>query len=169
MDTEVIIVGHYTKNKGTLMNKIKRRVFDHQDAEDVLMDAFVKAISYQHAYDPKQEVGKWFNTILNNAIRDYRTKFLKEKSGANHNANYEFDETLEEMAVIDHNLEIDWATLEAIKQEIADRIGTTNTALRMYFLDGYEPKDIAGLTDTTSAVVRSIIHRFKQEMRKKYL
>jgi len=166
--TELLITGHFVNNKKSLINKINRRVFDIQDAEDVLMDAFIKAISYQDSFDSKQEMGKWFNTILNNSIRDYRTKFLKEKSGANHNDMVEFDETVEGMAVEDKNLEIDWATVDAVHAEIAERSGNTNTVLRMYFNDSYSPKDIAALTNTTSHVVRNMIHRFKQEMRKKY-
>lgn len=166
MNSINILSKHYKDNKPDLLNRARQRAFDPQDAEDILGDALLKALSYIDSFNPKKDIGAWFYTILNNTIRDYRTDFLKNKAGSSHESAVEFTEVEEELCNEDNSFEL--YTLDKIRGEIDKKSGNTNIILRMYFYEEYSPKDIAELVDTTSHSVRETIHRFKKEMREKY-
>ena len=161
---EVMIVGLFQDKKNDFINRARQRIFEAQDAEDVVMTAFVKAIHYKDSFKVGEDVESWFYTILNNCIRDYRTQFLADKAGTSHENCEEFIE--EEFATNDPD--VDWSTYELVLKEIETRTGDTNAILTLYFQENYTPADIAKVVGSKSTVVRSIIHRFKSEMREKY-
>lgn len=167
MDNSEVLTNYYNQHRLSLLNKINRRVFDIQDSEDVLMDALTKALQYIGSYDPSKKMSTWFNTILNNCIKDYRKKFLKDKKGINHSDYREFDET--EYPKIDSDLECDWLQVRLIKMELECKTGDTKEILQLYFMKNMTPSEIAKLVESDNHSIRTIIHRFKQEMRSKYV
>lgn len=167
MIDEQKITHFFETKKSALLTKINRRVFDVQESEDVLMDAVAKALAYRSSYDENKPFSTWFNTILNNCIKDHRRDFLRNKAGPSHNDSLEFEE--QDFLAEGVGVDIDWVAVDLIEKEINSKSGDTHDILRLYFLFDYAPQDIKYLVNTNTKSIRSIIHRFKQEMREKYV
>lgn len=62
---------YYHDNFNNFVKKYCRRCGSIYDAEDVVQDAFERALIYLVSC---KDVNKWFNTILKNSYRDYLNK-----------------------------------------------------------------------------------------------
>ena len=63
----------YKENYNILVKRIQARRMQECDAEDVVQEAFVRALKYADSFNPDfHEIGAWFNTILNNSFKEYR-------------------------------------------------------------------------------------------------
>lgn len=153
----------YIQHRGKLLNKIKRRIFDSQEAEDVLQNAFVKALSSLDRYDPSRHIAPWFNGIMQNCIKDCRREFLRNCASSMHESYDEFNEL--DFPEEDRELNIDWLQVDQVKAAIDSKSDSTNTVLQLYFLYNYPSNDIAEMTGVGYGVVRQTISTFKKEMR----
>lgn len=73
-------IGEYFKEGyGGLVKRIARRCPNPQDAEDIVMEGFARALKYKDSYRPeKQEIGVWIFTIVLNAYRDFISDLFKQ-------------------------------------------------------------------------------------------
>jgi RNA polymerase sigma factor (sigma-70 family) len=142
-----------------LVKKALFRVRNPDDAEDVVMDAFRRAVEYWESYDPdNKELGAWFNTILNNSVRTFqREKFMKHVE-VDREVEIPVQETYEEDDLF-RNI-----------QEDLDRIDNPNRryVLHLFFNLGYSYKDIEMITEESVRNARYFVEEFKREMRDKY-
>lgn len=126
-------------------------------AEDVVQTAYERAIRYRRTFN-KDDFGKWFNTVLNNALRDYQA---------------------EERGYTPIDLENDEAATldcphfpEHIMREIHELIETKSLdqieVLNLFFKQGYSPVDIASITEHSYAKSRQIVQRFRNELKELY-
>ena len=126
-------------------------------AEDVVHTAYERAIRYQKSFN-QEDFGKWFNTVLNNALRDFQA----EERGYT-----PLGEEDEEAATIDcpH-------FPEHIMREIYELIDTKSVpqieVLNLYFKQGYNAVDIANITNYSYAKSHQIIQRFRNELKELY-
>ena len=126
-------------------------------AEDVVHTAYERAIKYQRQFN-QEDFGKWFNMVLNNALRDFQA---------------------EERGYTPLDLENDEAATsdcphfpEHIMREIYDLIDTKSVVqievLTLYFKHGYNAVDIAAITNHSYAKSHQIIQRFRNELKELY-
>lgn len=162
-----IIKRYYEKNKSKLEKKISKRV-DQQDVEDVVHNAFLKALQFFHAYDFKKDFACWLGVILENCVKDYQSTIYRNPSGLSLDDEDTVDE--EEFATHDPGIEIDYEAYEKILVEINSKTSDDlKMILSLYFLYNYPPSDITFmLVDTNVKTIKTYIHRFKTEMREKY-
>jgi RNA polymerase sigma factor (sigma-70 family) len=92
LDKKRILKEYYALEYDNLAKKIGRRVFDAQDIDDVLQEAFTKALEYLDSFKGDRPFPNWFGVILQNTVKDYRTEFLNNKAGLSHNDAEELDE-----------------------------------------------------------------------------
>lgn len=76
MDISVI----YTEFHRVLLGFIKTKVSNHQDAEDILQDVFIKVAAGIDDLSRKEKLQSWLYTIARNAITDYYRKKANKKS-----------------------------------------------------------------------------------------
>lgn len=127
-------------------------------AEDVVHTAYERAIKYHKSFN-QEDFGKWFNMVLNNALRDFQA----EERGYTPIGEDEDEEA---------------ATLdcphfpEHIMREIYELIDTKSVAqievLNLYFKQGYNAVDIANITNYSYAKSHQIIQRFRNELKDLY-
>ena len=61
----------YTQFYNILLNFIKSRVSNHQDAEDIMQNVFIKVAMGIEDLNRKEKLKSWIYAIARNAIIDY--------------------------------------------------------------------------------------------------
>lgn len=148
---------HYEENFSKLVKKMSFRAGTQWAGEDVVQMAYERAIRYRHSCDPER-IGQWFNTILNNALRDYRNA---------ENGYTSLDDVTEEAETADcpHYP-------ERIMREIYELIGTKSDVQRevllMHFKQDFSAIDVSRMTSYSYAQCHQIIQRFRNELKEIY-
>jgi RNA polymerase sigma factor (sigma-70 family) len=167
VDRKQLLSDYYQLEKESLTKKISRKMFDLQDTEDVLHDAFEKALRYLDTYDGTQGFAAWFGVILNNCVKDYRTEFLNNKIGMSHKDVEEIGD--DQFAIEDSGIETDWKAIDIVGKEIDSKTEPAKKILGLYFLYQMPSAEIRYfLEDIKLKAIRMCIHRFKSDMREKY-
>lgn len=158
-----ILKNYYVNNYDQLCQDIRRRGVNPSDIEDVVQEAFTKALTFLETYEEEREFGTWFYTILNNCHKDYvRQEILKGQTKD------DFDE--DNFPIMSPDIEVDYLQIKRIKEDIDAKPEPLSTVLRLYFVYNYAPLDISYLVDGLARkTIRNYISDFKTEMREKYV
>jgi RNA polymerase sigma factor (sigma-70 family) len=146
----------YKDNRMLLVKRLINRAGGIENAEDILQESFVRAIKYRAHFNPKKrELGAWFNTIMNNALKDFK----RDERMGGMVVQYEegMDESYE-MSQTDPDMKL------RILRAIAKRDLNTRSALHLYFIEEHKVKEIKEILDVPYKTVESIIYRFKADM-----
>ncbi|MEL7423474.1 MAG: RNA polymerase sigma factor [Bacteroidota bacterium] len=155
-----LLTNFYEEERGTLVKKLSRRAGSPENAEDVVQEAFTRALKYVDSYDKaKREFGAWFNTILNNALRDFK------RDEKNYGMSMEAAGGEEE--VEEPRLDVRQERRE-VRDLIFQKGEVQQEILRLYYILNYTPKDIQAVTEHPRGTILSTITRFQQEVMEKY-
>lgn len=148
----------YNKERRVLLKRLNFRCDVPEDAEDVLQESFARALTYIDSFDPeRQELGAWFNTIMNNALRDLKQEQRLQGAVI----------PLEDMDTIcTYDPETYSEELNKIKGFIAET--PHPKALELYFFQGYSMSDIVKVEDIAYKNLHSLIYRFKIKMKEHF-
>jgi RNA polymerase sigma factor (sigma-70 family) len=148
---------YYRENFDTLRKKIKNRAGTEWNAEDIVQEAFLRAIKYWSSYNPERgRIETWFGIILNNALKDYM------KSDRLLGMAYEIDEDKIDPVVVD------WDELTKdrdIDSILSDKTGFRLEILTLALKHNYSPKEIAQVTDGNRHTISQYLWEFKQELK----
>lgn len=151
---------YYEDERDLLLRRLAYGAGSPQAAEDVLHEAFVRALVYWDTFNPEQkELGAWFSTILRNSLRDYKRAEWLFGMGE------EFDEELydpQEMPIDESEL------VKKIYDMVDEKIEDHQEVLLLYFEKHYSPKDIANITQFKVKTIKQVIWRFKNEVIERY-
>lgn len=129
---------------------------DYAAAEDVVQEAFTRALKFYPSYDPElATVHTWFNAILFNALRDYQ----KEKRGIS-------SSTTEEVSPEDviSYINVDKTLIPEMIETIPNH--KHRRILELFFVMGYTSSEISQIEDkTTVSNVTTIVNRFRERMK----
>lgn len=155
-----VITEFYLKNSRELHKRVANRAGGAYNAEDVVQEAFTRAIKYWDSFDPtRHQLGAWFNTILNNALKDFKREELM------FGMCIEFDEELDEgVRMKTHNQHM----LRQITKLIHSKRDNTRDLLDMYYLKGYKTREIVQALDMDHRAVSVAVWRFKEEVKEKF-
>jgi RNA polymerase sigma factor (sigma-70 family) len=163
-----IIEQFYKKNRDMFVKRITYATGGYDNAEDVVQQAFTDALTYFHSFkfsedsDVEEKFGKWFNTILKNAVRRFRKS---EQLGTNYdiNDNEEYVESVE----MDLHPE---RMLKLVGKELQEF--TTNErqieALDLLFLKGYSYSVVSQITEYSYKTLRDYASYFRKYLYVKY-
>lgn len=144
------------------VKKIARRCVNHADAEDVVSEAFKRAITYRQSYNPeKQAIHVWIFSIVLNAYHDYISDLFKLGMAVPATDAYigPYETDFEGIA-----------TYEQLVQEINNLAdGLTKDCLGMYVVLGMTPREIALVAPVNSKFVRNAVYRFKECIQEKFV
>ena len=133
---------------------------DMYGAEDVVQEAFLRALVYQEGYDP--EVGtlaKWFNIILFRCAIEFKQD---ERLGGMNNQVEEKD------AVITSDFGLDNKLVEELVAEVEALKGANKQICYLYFIKQYKPREITQVTGICGNSVRTAAKRFLKYIRGRY-
>lgn len=148
----------YTAQKDRLIKRISYRAGSMHNAEDVVQEAFTRALTYIEAYDPEvRPLPAWFNTILNNALKDF--KKAERNAGT----------VTEEGVVEDLDLEIFKSeVVEELVKQIQEMQEPAKEILKQFVVLGYTAKEVVRTTDLNIHTVRKCIADFYKSAREQY-
>ena len=138
MTRDELISEHYQMHYGSLIKFFSyRHNGNEQDAEDIVQEAYARALKYFDSYDAENsKFTTWFGKIIVNCERDLVRAKLRNGSTE------EFDEELYDPVFEDHALRQDFMNLrghiDRCKQDVRE-------VLTLYYIYQYSLSDIASL------------------------
>ena len=157
-----LIEQHFNNYYQTFIKRINHRVKNVYDAEDIVMEAYARALQYHNAYDGSKPFDHWFSRILTNSVKDWKREQHNQHSYAE-----EFNEN-EMKTVSDPSIKKD--LLSTLSAEIALLKNEEHAAvLVLYYLLGYKPREIVQITDVKIKMVNYITQRFKYRLKEQYM
>jgi RNA polymerase sigma factor (sigma-70 family) len=149
----------YCSEYDKLVKRFSYRAGGIPNAEDVVQEAFTRALYYIDSYDPNNKVMEaWFNTIINNTLKDFKRQERYQGMVA------EPDRIIEDLELAAH----DEQTLEKIMLEVKDMDEPAKSILELFVFLGYQSKEVVQLLDVNLWTVRKCIQMFYDDMREKY-
>jgi RNA polymerase sigma-70 factor, ECF subfamily len=145
------------------LRKAKTIIFNEQDAEEVVQDAFTKVYMNAHRFEVREgaKFSSWAYTILiNTALTRYQKNVKEGKRTIL--LDPEYMELMGEMK--EHNAFKQDA--DAIERVLVRLPGHFARVLRLHYLEHWSHKDIADETGETVGAIKARIHRAKAEFRK---
>ena len=149
---------HYTQNAGRLVKKYIRIAGSKEAAEDVVQEAYTRALKYYSSYDPSINFGQWFSRILKNSLHSFKNA---EKGHACEELDEELVEGVEGGAY-------NKVLIEEIKKEISNYPDDVKEVLRLYFVHGYSPRSIVKIVEMRYKSISQHIYKFKKDIRDKH-
>lgn len=152
----------YKDNFDRLVVQYSRRAGSVENAEDVLQEAFYRALRYHDSYNPEiRSFETWFNSIAKRALYDLKRENMRQGMTV-----------LMEEALVEDVTELD-GYVQRLAGEIEDLIKAKRnpehrSILYLYFIRNYKPSDIVNVVDTSNKTIRQTVWRFKNEVKDKY-
>lgn len=155
-----LIDAYYRTNYAKLVKKVSGRSETPENAEDIVQNAFVNALTYYKSYNPAiKDFDTWFGVILNNSLK----RFMKD--ARRFGTTDEFDEEMHEGVEL---TQLGDDLVKKVTGEINKKNKTNKEVLSLYFLKGYKPADIAEVVDLPARAIVQCVHRFKTEIAERY-
>lgn len=145
----------YKKTKNghvKLMTRILRG--DWAAAEDVVQEAYTRALQYYPSYDPNRgPLVPWFNRIMYNALRDIQREY---KNRPTENCD---ELCVEDVISINEMPETLVDKIQSVKNEKHQRV------IYLFYILGYSSKEISEIEEgVTQTNVTTIVNRFKESL-----
>jgi RNA polymerase sigma factor (sigma-70 family) len=151
----------YKDEYDNLVRRMRGRCGSVEDAEDVVMEAFTRALKYKNTYNPnKQEIGGWFNMILLNAYHNYASD--KHRRGMSVEVSDKFIEGYE-----GNQMESTLADQLAEEIDLIEDVDKRDV-LVAFFIDGYTPKEISQFLKANVRQVNNITQIFMGKLKEKH-
>ncbi len=149
----------YVEYREKVLSYIRSKIGDHNTAEDLTSDVFIKCYKNIHRYDPsKAAVSTWLFTIVNNTLKNY----YRDRKG---------ESSLDEMEWMEPSFEEDMDRamhLEEIRGYLDELLSGLDETRRQIIVMRYyremKTKDIAEALDMTPGNVRVILTRTMKKL-----
>jgi len=145
------------------LRKTKTIIFNEQDAEEVVQDAFTKIYINAHRFEVREgaKFSSWAYTILvNTALTRYQKCVKEGKRTILLDPEYfELMGEMKEHSGFNHDK-------DAIERVLVRLPGHFARVLRLHYLEHWSHKDIADESGETVGAIKARIHRAKAEFRK---
>jgi RNA polymerase sigma-70 factor (ECF subfamily) len=150
--------------QAAFLRKAQSIIFNEQDAEEVVQDAFTKIYMNAHRFEVREgaKFSSWAYTILVNTALTRYQRCMKEGKRTML-LDPEYIEQLGEMKEHSGFGE----NKDAIERVLIQMPGHFARVLRLHYLEHWSHKDIADETGESVGAIKARIHRAKEEFRKK--
>lgn len=153
-----LIDEHYKKHFGQLSKRYARSTGSDAAGEDIVHDAYEKAMRYYGSYDGSKEFERWFSLILRNSYRDY----MRHERG-------QPTEPLDEFVL--EGIECD-GLVRRIWKEVEDIIEEVNPnhreILHLHYIKDYPITDISYITEHSLSNCTQVVSRFRKKIKELY-
>lgn len=140
----------YKDNKKRYIRKVYPYLPNQEVCEDIVQEAFAKALNKFHTYDPKRGgLSTWFNSVLFSVLWSYKRSLRKDPAMVNILDYLECDD----LAYYE-DTEL-FEIIETVKNRKHQKV------LVSHFVLGYSYKETATHLNITQDNVRKIVQRFR--------
>lgn len=147
---------YYAENFDTLVKRYANRSGSVQNAEDVVQEAFARALKYLPTFDGKKPLENWFSRILQNSFREFR---IAER---NYGMNMTNEDAEVPCPICLENKRLVHDVKEYIKKEMPK---DEQEILILYYIRGYGFQDIVRITDEKYRRVNYVVYKFNDIIR----
>lgn len=152
---------HYKKNFTTLVKRIAFRCDNNfYDAEDIVQEAYLRAIKYKEAFTVGLPFDFWFKRILSNSLKDF--KRAQKAMGTVEEIEEEHLDPVEDPCLPSE-------VKRSIQKEIDFLQQPQREVVELHIIYGYGISQVSQITDVKYKDVNNIIQRFKAKMKEKYM
>ncbi|WP_018615864.1 sigma-70 family RNA polymerase sigma factor [Segetibacter koreensis] len=148
----------YTDMRSVLLNYIKTKVSNNEDAEDILQDTFIKVALNLNSVKRREKLQSWIYTITRNKITDY---YRKRAGLANVTLQEEFAESTPEQEYNDVTKDLDCCLMNYLNQlpeEYRDILIDVE-------LNGIKQKDLIDKHGLAYPSIRSRVQRGRDKLK----
>lgn len=152
----------FEKYKGSMLGVCLRYCKSKDEAEDVLMEAFMTVLSQIQTFRGESSIGQWIRRIVvNTAINNYR-KNLKHYYHADIENIAETDIDEENKCEITDN-----HSVEEIMKAMQQMPHGYRIVLNLYVVEGYKHKEIAEMLNVTVGTSKSQLSKARKIIQEK--
>ena len=160
-----LIEQHYRDNYSKLVGYLQHGGLSVHDAEDIVQEAYTRAVEYFHAYDPTNDFGGWFTGILRSCRK---THVMKEML---HGAIFEECILPDERFHLDIDDPEKVLSAKEILNDIRELIETKpvnqTVILSLFFLAQLTYNDISRIVPSSKQTIWNTIALFRKELKEK--
>jgi RNA polymerase sigma factor (sigma-70 family) len=149
------IENHYRANRNTIVKKFRNTAGSYASSEDVVQEAYARALQYWNSYDAAQPLDRWFNRILLNCLSD--AKKSERATSSSEDAVATEDEFPPNA--------LDKLMLQDVRKLVDKEPDNIRTILDLYLFKQYKAKEISEIVPETHGNVRLIVHNFRKKLR----
>lgn len=150
----------YQDNFDSYVKRITRKAGSPENAEDIVQEAFYRALKYGDTFDPRiNKMETWFNSIVKRAMYDFKRVEMRQGMA------------IEREGVVEEAIDLngfDQKLAEDIERLIEHKQTKHRNILYLYFVRNYPPRDIVQIVDENIGNVKQILNRFKIEIGERY-
>jgi len=151
MINDKIIEDHYKKHFQKLCKKYSFMTGSPENGEDVVQEAYARALKYLISFNRGGDFQHWFSRIIRNTFLNFK---IEQKRGVCE----EFDEELVEGTLDSGYYKI---FAEEIFDGIEDYPEHIKEVSRLYFKHGFSSRDIHKITGLKKRSIEQLLYRFK--------
>lgn len=151
----------YNRYYKAMFNTAYRIIGDHELAEDIMQESFLKAFKKLNTFSGKVDFGAWLKKIvINTSINE-----LKKSN------KYQMESLSDSIEIEDLNTE-DTINYNALKAEqvlhsIQSLKSNYKIILTLFFIEGYDLEEITSILSISNENCRTMLSRAKESLRKK--
>ncbi len=149
---------HYRENFKTLVKRISYRSKTVWNAEDIVQEAYLRALKYSGSYLEGSTFNNWFSRILSNTLKDF---MRAERDYAGMDEVEEEDELVEDDS-LPNNIRL------SLRKAIHDLPQDEKEIIELNLVYGYDLRQIVQIVDVKYSRVHQVIQKFKKELKEKY-
>ncbi len=153
------IESYYKDNYDKLVKSVSYRVGSMCNAEDVVQEAFTRALQYKDSFRQDGNLANWFAQILRNCVRDFQQDLRMN------GMTVEFEEDHDELV---EDKQESKSLLKRIEYEIDKYRSPKRDILSLIFLKGFKPKEVPKEFNVSPTSVWQIACRFRAKMMDRY-
>lgn len=160
--TRDIVQQFYEDNFNLYVMRFTRQSGSPENAEDVVQEAFYRALLYSDSYNPEvTEFETWFNGIVKRSLIDFKRSEIRMGEAVDYDNLPE-----DEMEVFETP---DPEMSEILEKEIEKtRLQSHRNILFLFYKRSYKLSEIAMVVGESYHTVRTVIDRFRRDMVERY-
>lgn len=147
----------YLDNFEDLVRRVYSQAGGKENAEDVVQEAFARALHYLHTFDGKQPFENWFSRILQNSLRQFK---VDER---NYGMNMSDEEADVPCPICVENKQLIHDVRNYIRRDVDE---DEREILELYYIKGYGFQDIVRITDEKYRRVNYVVYKFNDTIRR---
>jgi RNA polymerase sigma factor (sigma-70 family) len=160
-DITECLVKYYEQNYSRMIKIANNITKELYDSEDIVQETFHRALKYKKSFNAEiSDLHQWVNGIFSRCIKDFhRDKRLQGMSV----------EIKDDDAVSGETIGEDNRTLEEIEEMIKRISNPINKQVCfLHFIQQYTPREIVQVVDTTVGNIRTVMWKFRKDLKVVY-
>jgi len=150
-----LIEAHYRKNFERLVKVLGFRAGGRHNAEDIVQEAYTRALTYWNAFDMKEDFSAWFKSIQTNAMKDFYQDEIKRGIV---NAHQGRD------VMHDRPVALDRIKIGEFMKKMETKPKNIAKILHLSMILGYEHKEVAQQVPENLIFIKNVLQRFRKEL-----